>query len=119
MQKILLISDAAIYHWLPRMKSVCIRSFSAAYCHKLWLNEEIYSVNLRIQLECGKIWARKTPNTDTFYAVCHVLFTRPSKQFHNKKFSDPFRNSENSLTLRALKKLSHHIKINFDKLQSF
>ena len=25
--------------------------------------------NLRIQSECGKIRARKTPNTDTFYAV--------------------------------------------------
>ena len=34
-----------------------------------WIMPLIYSVNLRIQSECGKIWTRKTPNTDTFYAV--------------------------------------------------
>ena len=27
---------------------------------------------VRIQCECGKIWARKTPNTDTFHAVILV-----------------------------------------------
>ena len=27
------------------------------------------SVSLRIQSECGKMWTRITPNTDTFYAV--------------------------------------------------
>ena len=28
-----------------------------------------YDVSLRIQSECGKIWTRKIPNTDTFLAV--------------------------------------------------
>ena len=28
-----------------------------------------YSVSLRIQSECGKIWTRKTPNTNSFHAV--------------------------------------------------
>ena len=33
------------------------------------LNTEKYSVSLRIQSECGKIWSRKTPNTNIFHAV--------------------------------------------------
>ena len=33
---------------------------------------EIYSVNLRIQFECGKILTRKTPNTDTFNTMAFV-----------------------------------------------
>ena len=33
-----------------------------------------YSVSFRIQSECGKIRARKTPNTDTFQTV--VVFPR-------------------------------------------
>ena len=82
---------------LPRMNSVRIRRFSAPYFHE-------FGLNLRIQSECRKIRVWKTPNTDTFYAVYHVLFTRPSKQFHNKNFSDSFRNS---LFLTPLKKLSH------------
>ena len=35
----------------------------------LGLNAEIYELNLRIQSEYRKIRTRKTPNTDTFYAV--------------------------------------------------
>ena len=31
-----------------------------------------YSVSLRIQSECGKIWTRISPNTDTFYTV-HII----------------------------------------------
>ena len=33
------------------------------------MNTERYLVSLRIQCEYGKIWTRKTPNTDTFHAV--------------------------------------------------
>ena len=33
------------------------------------MNTENYSVSLRIQIECGKIRTRITPNTDTFQAV--------------------------------------------------
>ena len=34
---------------------------------------EIYSVNLRIKFECGKLRARESPKTDTFHAV-HINF---------------------------------------------
>ena len=36
------------------------------------LNTEIYSVNLRVQSKYRKLQTRKTPNTDTFYAVQFV-----------------------------------------------
>ena len=64
------------YHCL---KCVCIWSFSGPYFPAFGLNTERYSVSpfwfflnfvsLRIKSECGKIWARKTPNTDTFHAL--------------------------------------------------
>ena len=50
-------------------KSVRIRSFSGLHFPAFGLNTEIYSVNLRIQSKCRKVWIRKTPNTDTFWAV--------------------------------------------------
>ena len=50
------------------VKSVCIRNFSGPHFSAFGLNTDIYSVNLRIQSECGKMRTRKTPNTDTFYA---------------------------------------------------
>ena len=34
----------------------------------------MYSVSLRIQSECGKMWTRINPNTDTFYAVSSTRF---------------------------------------------
>ena len=54
-------------------KSVRIRSFSGPYFPAFGLNTERYGVSVRIQSECGKIRTRKTPNTDTFYAV--ILFS--------------------------------------------
>ena len=51
------------------VKSVCIRSYSGPYFPAFGVNTERYGVSLRIQSECGKIWTRKTPNTDTFHAV--------------------------------------------------
>ena len=51
------------------MKSVGIWSFSGQYFPAFGLNTERYGVSHRIQSECGKIWTRKTPNTDTFDAV--------------------------------------------------
>ena len=33
------------------------------------LNTKIDRVSLRTQSKCGKIWTRKTSNTDTFHAV--------------------------------------------------
>ena len=54
---------------LPYVKNVRIRSFSGPYFPSFGLNTEIYSVNLRIQSNMGKIQARKTPNTHSFHAV--------------------------------------------------
>ena len=64
------------------VKSVRILSFSGPYFPAFGLNI------LRIQSECGKIWTRKTPNTDTFHPVtitrvdkflsrCAILVARP------------------------------------------
>ena len=52
------------------VKSIRIRSFSGPYFPAFGLNAERYSVSLRIYSECGEIRTRKTPNTDTFNAVC-------------------------------------------------
>ena len=57
------------------VKSVCIRRFSVPQFPTFELNTEIYRVNLRIQSACGKMRKRKTPNTNTFYAVCHGKFS--------------------------------------------
>ena len=51
------------------VKSVRIWSFSGPYFLVFRLNTERYGVFVRIQFECGKIWTRKTPKTDTFHAV--------------------------------------------------
>ena len=60
------------------IKGVRIRSFSGWYSPAFGLNMEVYSVNLCIQSECGKIRSRKTPNTDTFHALSATfLYTHP------------------------------------------
>ena len=51
------------------VKRVHIRSFSGPCFSTFGLNTDSYGVNLRIQSECGKVRARKTPNMDTFYAL--------------------------------------------------
>ena len=51
------------------VKIVRIRDFSGPYFHTFGFSTEIYSVNRHIQCECGKIRTRKTPHTDTYYAV--------------------------------------------------
>ena len=56
------------------MKSVRIRSYSGPYLPAFRLNTERYSVSLRIQSKCGKIWTKITPNTDTFHTV-HIAQT--------------------------------------------
>ena len=50
------------------LKSVHIRNFSGPYFPEFGLNTE-RCVFLHIQSECGKIWTRKNPNTDTLHAV--------------------------------------------------
>ena len=51
------------------VKSVSTRSFCGPCFPEFGLNTDISSVSLRIQSKCEKIRARKTPNTDTFYAL--------------------------------------------------
>ena len=51
------------------VKSVSTRSFSAPYFPAFGLNADRYSVSLGIESEWGKMWTRKTPNTNTFHAV--------------------------------------------------
>ena len=60
------------------IKSVLIRSFFSPY----FLAFGLYSVRIRIQSECGKIRTRKTPNTDSFYAV------KSYKYKHSKHVSE-------------------------------
>ena len=55
------------------MKSDRGRSFSGPYFFALRLNTERYSVCPRIKSESGKIRTRKTPNTDTFFAVSDAI----------------------------------------------
>ena len=56
------------------LKSVRIRSYSGTHFPAFGLNSERYSVSLHIQSECGKIWTRITPNTNTFYAVYTIFY---------------------------------------------
>ena len=51
------------------VKSVRIRSFCGPCFPKFGLNTKICKANFSMQSECGKIWARKNPNTDTFDAM--------------------------------------------------
>ena len=59
------------YHCLKRVR---IWNFYGLYFPVFRLNKEICGVNLFIQSKCGKIRARKTPNTDTFHAVCFLCW---------------------------------------------
>ena len=59
----------AIISYLHSVKSVRVRSYSGLHFPAFGLNTERYSVSLRIHSECGKMWIKITPNTDTFYAV--------------------------------------------------
>ena len=51
------------------VKSVHIWSYSSPYFPAFGLNTERHRVSLRFQCKCGKIWARITPNMDTFHTV--------------------------------------------------
>ena len=51
------------------VKSVRTRSYSGPHFPAFGLNTERYSLSIRTLSECGKIWTRITPNTDTFPAV--------------------------------------------------
>ena len=51
------------------VKSVHTQSFSSSYFPAFGLNTERYGLSLRIRFKYEKIRTRKTPNTDTFYAL--------------------------------------------------
>ena len=55
------------------VKSVRIRSCSGPHFPAFKMNTERYSVSLCFQSDCGKMWTRTTPNTDTLCAV--LIFT--------------------------------------------
>ena len=64
--------------WRINFLVVRIWRFSSPYFPVFRLNTERYRESLRIQSECGKIRTRKTPNTDTFYAVLNYRVNSPS-----------------------------------------
>ena len=51
------------------VKGVCIWSYSGWYLPSFGLNTDRYEVSFRILSECGKMWTRIIPNTDTFNPV--------------------------------------------------
>ena len=59
----------AVLSYFHCVKSVCVRSYSGPHFPAFRLNTERYGVSLRIQSECGKMWTRITPNSDTSHAV--------------------------------------------------
>ena len=63
----------ATFRTLNCVKRVRIQSYSGPHFPAFGLNTERYSVSLRVQSECGKMWTRITPNTDTFHAVLCTL----------------------------------------------
>ena len=67
-------------------KNFRIWSFCAPYIPVFGLNTERYSLSLSIQSECGKIWTRQTPNTNTFQAVIKTIIKdMPASSHLDKK----------------------------------
>ena len=64
------------------VRSVRSRSFSGPYFPSFTLNTERYSVSLRIQSKCWKMQTRKTPNTETCYAVLIMTFLYECVEIH-------------------------------------
>ena len=74
------------------VKSVRIRSYSGPHFPAFGLNTERYGVSVHIQLECGKMRTRITPNTNTLYAenMYFVLICFPIYDVMNFKISLSF-----------------------------
>ena len=53
-------------------KTVHIQNFTGLCFPEFRLNTEIYRLNIQIQSEYRKMMTRKTPNTDTSYAVAFL-----------------------------------------------
>ena len=77
------------------VKSVRIRSFSGQYFSAFMLNTGRYSVSLRIESECEKIQARKTPNMDTFHAVIDTFLRKGMSNIHLKVTIEKKRRTQN------------------------
>ena len=67
--------------WVPPCEKCLYSELFWSVFSALGLNMENYRVNLHIQSECGKIWTRKTSNTDTSHAVCSLGFKIVACQF--------------------------------------
>ena len=106
------------------MKNVCLQSYSGPHFSAFGLNTEGYSVSLRIQSECGKMWTRITPNAYTFYAVyMTILFIKLlivfphnllRKYFHLKALFKIYEHIVNSKWLPALALSLFHFETYFD-----
>ena len=55
------------------VKIVAIRSVSGSHFPVFVLITERYGVSLHTDSECGELWTRKTPNTNTFRALVATL----------------------------------------------
>ena len=64
------------------VKSIRIWSFSGPFFPGFGLNTVRYSASLHIQSECGKVRARKTPITNTFYAVHTISLLQKKKRIY-------------------------------------
>ena len=72
------------------LENVRIWSYSRPHFSAFGLNMETYGVILRIDFKCGKMWTRKTPNTDTFFPylrwtyLLRLMFVRTSNHLNLK-----------------------------------
>ena len=97
------------------MKSVHVRRFYGPYFPAFGLNTGRYGVSLRIQFECEKIRTRKTPNTDTSYAVKVAA----NKSNNKCKFKIIFKHKILFKPLTCKSKTISHIIHSFDYLSRF
>ena len=109
------------------MKSVRICSFTGPYFPVFALNTKTYGESLHIQSKCGKLRARKTPNTDTFHAVIplvnfkwqELMAGEHSKLFEQKNISVDYPSEdidETSSEVITINTPLHHEVIQFDWL---
>ena len=82
-------ADSTSLHFQKLLYYRCSLRQNCPYLEFFWsdflsfgLNTKRYEVYLRIQSEYGKIRTRKTPNTDTLYAVAYI---ENYEQFNGKK----------------------------------
>ena len=66
--------------------SACICNNSGPLFLATGLNMERYGVSLGIESEFGKIWSRKTPNTNTFYDTVRIKDDNHRKQSNSSKY---------------------------------